>query len=175
MPKGVCLTHSNLVANLLQMEIVEGIPFPPEYKLISPLPFFHIYAFTVSMLYPAWQGQTVITTSGKFDLETFCRLVEEHKPERSHLVPPILLGLANHPVVEKYDMSSLQMIISAAAPLSVETENAVKKRLGCKVKQAWGMSELSPVMAKLECVRTRSSSSGSVNLTRLFSFCRLVR
>jgi acyl-CoA synthetase (AMP-forming)/AMP-acid ligase II len=145
LPKGVCLTHSNLVANLLQMERVEGLAFPFDHKLISPLPFFHIYAFTVSMLYPAWKGQTVITTSGRFVLEEFCQLVEKHRPQRSHLVPPILLGLAKHPVVDKYDMSSLQTIISAAAPLSVETEAAIKKRLGCDVKQAWGMSELSPI------------------------------
>jgi 4-coumarate--CoA ligase len=57
----------------------------------------------------------------------------------------ILLGLAKNPVVDKYDLSSLHTICSAAAPLSAETENAVKKRIGCEVKQAWGMSELSPI------------------------------
>ena len=139
LPKGVCLTHSNLVANLLQMEVVEGVPFAESHKLISPLPFFHIYAFTVSMLYPLWKGQTVITKSGRFNLEQFCQLVQEYRPERAHLVPPILLGLAKHPVVDKYDMSSLQCIISAAAPLSTDIEIAVKERLGgsCEVKQAW--------------------------------------
>lgn len=146
LPKGVCLTHSNVVANLLQMEEVEGPGFPSHHKLISPLPFFHIYAFTVSLLYTAWKGQTLITMSGRFDLEEFCKLVETHRPERSNLVPPILLGLAKHPVVDKYDLSSLRNITSAAAPLSVDIENAVKKRLvGCQVKQAWGMSELSPI------------------------------
>jgi 4-coumarate--CoA ligase len=146
LPKGVCLTHSNLIANLLQMEVVEGSTFPSDHKVISPLPFFHIYAFTVSMLYPAWKGQTVITSSGRFQLPEFCKLVQEHRPQRSHLVPPILLGLAQHPVVDEYDLSSLQTITSAAAPLSVETEQTVSKRLGgCKVKQAWGMSELSPI------------------------------
>jgi 4-coumarate--CoA ligase len=148
LPKGVCLTHSNLVANLLQMEVVESVAFPSDHKVISPLPFYHLYAFAVSMLYPAWKGQTVITTSGRFNLEEFCRLVEQHRPQRSHLVPPILLGLAQHSVVEQYDMSSLQAVISAAAPLSADTEQAVSRRLGggaCRVKQFWGMSELSPV------------------------------
>jgi 4-coumarate--CoA ligase len=78
-------------------------------------------------------------------LELFCKTVEEHKPERSHLVPPILLGLAKHPVVDKYDLSSLKTILSAAAPASVEIEKAVEKRIGCIVKQGWGMSELSPL------------------------------
>lgn len=145
LPKGVCLTHANIVSNLLQCDEVEGLGFAPDHKLISPLPFFHIYAFTVSLLYPAWKGNTVITNSGPFDFVRFCELVEQHKPQRAHLVPPILLGLAKHPIVDKYDVSSLQMIISAAAPLSVETEVAVQERLGCQVKQAWGMSELSPI------------------------------
>jgi 4-coumarate--CoA ligase len=145
LPKAVTLTHENIVANLLQMEATEGLAFAPNHKVISPLPFFHIYAFTVSMLYPAWKGHTVITNSGRFDLELFCKTVEEHKPERSHLVPPILLGLAKHPIVDKYDLSSIKAIISAAAPASVEIEKAVEKRIGCIVKQGWGMSELSPL------------------------------
>ena len=69
-------------------------------------------------------------------------------PTESYLIrsnPRIILGLAKHPIVDQYDMKSLEMIISAAAPLGKETEKAVKKRLSLNVKQAWGMSELSPL------------------------------
>lgn len=91
-------------------------------------------------------GQELITTSDRFDLERFCQLVQEHQPERAHLVPPIILGLAKHPIVDKYDMKSVKMIISAAAPLGKDTVEAVRNILsGVNVKQAWGMSELSPV------------------------------
>jgi 4-coumarate--CoA ligase len=83
--------------------------------------------------------------SGRFDFEMFMKLVEEYKPHRAHLVPPICVALAKHPLVDNYDLSSLKCIVSAAAPLGLETENAVKERLGCEVKQAWGMSELSPI------------------------------
>lgn len=113
--------------------------------MISPLPFFHIYGFLASLLYCGWRGQELITTSDRFDLPHFCKLVEDHKPERAHLVPPIILGLAKHPIVDNYDLSSLDMIISAAAPLGKETEDAAKKRLDTEIKQAWGMSELSPL------------------------------
>lgn len=113
--------------------------------MISPLPFFHIYGFLASLLYCGWRGQELITTSDRFDLAHFCKLVEEHKPQRAHLVPPIILGLAKHPLVDKYNLSSLEMIVSAAAPLGKETEDAAKKRLGTDIKQAWGMSELSPL------------------------------
>eukprot|EP00956_Cyclotella_meneghiniana_P013774 scaffold20186_cov71-Cyclotella_meneghiniana.AAC.2 len=145
LPKGVCLSHGNMIANLLQLDEVEGTAFPMEHKLISPLPFFHIYGFLASLLYCSWRGQELITTSDRFDLPHFCKLVEDHRPERAHLVPPIILGLAKHPIVDKYNLSSMKMIISAAAPLGKETENAAKKRLGTEVKQAWGMSELSPL------------------------------
>lgn len=145
LPKGVCLSHQNIVTNLWQLDDIEGKVFPSEHKLISPLPFFHIYAYTVSMLYPAWRGQTVITNSEQFDFLAFLEAVQEHKPERAHLVPPILLALAKHPLVEKYDLSSFHTIISAAAPLGDEIEVAAKERLGCHVKQGWGMSELSPL------------------------------
>ena len=168
LPKGVCLSHGNMIANLLQLDEVERMAFPTvrdsiftrhiqddthcsvvnwlqEHKLICPLPFFHIYGFLASLLYCSWRGQELITTSDRFDLPHFCKLVEDHKPERSHLVPPIILGLAKHPIVDKYNLSSMKMIISAAAPLGKETEVATKKRLGTDVKQAWGMSELSPL------------------------------
>jgi 4-coumarate--CoA ligase len=134
-----------MIDNLLQMDIVEGPAVPQDHKLYSPLPFFHIYGLMASLLYSGWKGNELITTSDRFDLETFCSLVQEHKPERAHLVPPIILGLAKHPVVGNYDLSSIKMIVSAAAPLGVETEEMTKKRLGTNIKQAWGMSELSPL------------------------------
>lgn len=145
LPKGVCLSHNNLISNLLQMDIIEGKAIPQDHKLYSPLPFFHIYGFLASLLYSAWKGNELITTSGRFDLETFCSLVQEHKPERAHLVPPIILNLGKQPVVDEYDLSSINMIVSAAAPLGLETETMTTKRIGANIKQAWGMSELSPL------------------------------
>lgn len=104
----------------------------------------------------------MITMSDRFDLEKFCELVQEHKPHRAHLVPPIILGLAKHPIVDNYDMSGLKMIISAAAPLGKETEEAARKRLGLDIKQAWGMSELSPLGTMVEDTNQRIGSIGPV-------------
>uniref|UniRef100_A0A7S2UH56 AMP-dependent synthetase/ligase domain-containing protein n=1 Tax=Attheya septentrionalis TaxID=420275 RepID=A0A7S2UH56_9STRA len=162
LPKGVCLSHNNLISNLLQFDEIEGMSFPTDHKLISPLPFFHIYGFLVSGLYCAWRGQELITISGRFDLEQFCQLVEEHKPKRAHLVPPILLGLANDPIVDKYDMSSLKMIISAAAPLSSDIEKTVTKRIDSDVKQGWGMSELSPLGTVNSDYNSKTGSIGQL-------------
>jgi len=145
LPKGVMLSHSNIVMNLLQLDEVERSVFHQDHKLIVPLPFFHIYGMLVSLLYCAWRGQELITMSERFDIEKFCLLVQDHKPERAHLVPPIILGLAKHPVVDKFDMKSLKMIVSAAAPLGKESTEGIRSRLGLNVKQLWGMSELSPL------------------------------
>jgi len=160
LPKGVSLTHSNVVANLLQLEVVEGLDFKLGESLISPLPFFHIYGMTCSSLYCGYRGHSIVTMSGRFDLEDFLKLVEEHKPQRAHLVPPILVGLAKHPIVDNYNLSSLSCIVSAAAPLGLDTENVVKKRLGCEVKQGWGMSESSPIGTVNPDFKIKSGSVG---------------
>lgn len=147
LPKGVVLTHSSVVANVLQLNGVEGTSDANTTAFISPLPFFHIYAFTVSLAYSAWKCTTLVTMSSRFDLEQFCRLVEQYKPQKAHAVPPILLGLAQSPVVNRYDLSSLDTLMSGAAPLGKEIEAVVTERIGCRVKQGWGMSELSPLGA----------------------------
>ena len=161
LPKGVCLSHSNLIWNLLQIEGIEGMAFPSNQKLISPLPFFHIYGWLVSALYAVWQGQELITMP-RFDLELFCHAVEKHRPHRAHLVPPIIIQLAKNPIVDKYDLSSLNMIVSGAAPLSKQTEQDVFNRIGCRTKQAWGMSELSPLATCTSDYNMRSGSVGQL-------------
>ena len=171
LPKGVCLSHANVISNLLQLHLVEKDGFLIDHKLISPLPFFHIYAFTLSLLFPAWTGNTLITMSQRFDLETFCSLVQEHQPERAHLVPPILVGLEKNPIVDLYKLSSLRSIVSAAAPLSSNTETVVQTRISgnanantttpiTTVKQGWGMSELSPIGTMNTDQHNRTGSVG---------------
>lgn len=136
LPKGVALSHANLVANIMQIGPHEmEMPGP----LICPLPMFHIYAFTVALLAPLFYGKTLITMADRFDLPTFCSLVQTYRPSRAYLVPPIVLALAKQPVVDQYDFSSLKMIVSAAAPLDGALERACKERLGVDVKQAWGV------------------------------------
>ncbi|CAE7563644.1 4cl2 [Symbiodinium microadriaticum] len=79
-----------------------------------------------------------------FDLERFLQLIQEHKVTRAYVVPPIILALAKHPLVDKYDLSSLKAILSGAAPLGGDVQEGCAVRLKCIVKQAWGMTELSP-------------------------------
>jgi acyl-coenzyme A synthetase/AMP-(fatty) acid ligase len=86
-------------------------------------------------------GPTVVTMP-RFDLESFLRLVQDRRITRAELVPPIVLALAKDPRVERYDLSSLRVVTSAAAPLGEELARLCAERLGCRVKQAYGMTEL---------------------------------
>jgi acyl-CoA synthetase (AMP-forming)/AMP-acid ligase II len=144
-PKGVKLTHRNIVANMAQAEGITDFDIVTEEDtLIGVLPFFHIYGLTVILNMSLAQGATVITMP-RFDLEQFLQLVEKHQVTRVNVVPPILLGLAKHPAVDEYDLSSLKELTSGAAPLGEDLAEAVVARIGSNVIQGYGLTETSPV------------------------------
>jgi long-chain acyl-CoA synthetase len=93
-------------------------------------------------------------------MEAFCRLVQEHDIESGYLVPPIILGLAKSPVVDDYDLSSFDYITSGAAPLGKEVAEACADRLGCLVKQGYGLTETSPVITFNRPDRNRAGTVG---------------
>ena len=138
------LSHDNLIINLLQARIESDDWEIDRDIILSPLPKFHIYGFLVSLNLPILKGNTFVTMKS-FDLARFCELVEQYKITKTHIVPPITLALAKAPVVSNYDMSTLKVGLSAAAPLGGDIANEVFNRLGLRIKQAWGMSELSPL------------------------------
>lgn len=85
-----------------------------------------------------------------FDFKLYLELIQQHRITRSYIVPPVVLALAKHPLVDSYDLSSLQCIMSGAAPLGADVQDACSKRLKCIVKQAWGMTELSPAATMIK-------------------------
>lgn len=95
-----------------------------------------------------------------FDMIKFLELIQSEKIARAYLVPPIILGLTKHPVVAKYDLSSLKCVLSGAAPLGADVQNECAKRLNILVKQGWGMTELSPV-ATITDERQEDNATGS--------------
>ncbi len=142
LPKGVMLTHYNLVANIVQSNGVE--PVTDQDVLAGVLPFYHIYGMTVILNFALYKGATVVTMP-RFDLEQFLGLIQKHRITRMHLVPPIILALAKHPIVDNYDLSSVKVIVSGAAPLAPEVARAASQRIGAVVKQGYGLTETSPV------------------------------
>ena len=141
-PKGVMLSHRNLVANLEQLR--GHLPLREDEVCFAVLPFFHIYGMQVLMNFVVSTGGTCVTAP-RFDMVQMLELTQKHSMTRLFLVPPIVLALAKHPIVDKYDMKSVRQIFSGAAPLGGEIAEAAAKRLGCSVAQGYGMTELSPV------------------------------
>jgi acyl-CoA synthetase (AMP-forming)/AMP-acid ligase II len=145
LPKGVMLTHRNLVANLCQCAGAEKFDaFREDDTIVAVLPFFHIYGMVVIMMLGLAAGSTVVTVP-RFELQEFVTLLARHRVTIAPLVPPIVLGLAKHPSLESFDLSSLRLVFSGAAPLGEELARRLSARLGCPVVQGYGMTEASPV------------------------------
>jgi acyl-CoA synthetase (AMP-forming)/AMP-acid ligase II len=136
--KGVMLTHRNLVATLVQWNAV--LPIGPEDRLIAVLPFFHTYGLGLLMGWTLWCGATLVSMP-RFDLEGFLRVLQEQRITHALVVPPILLALAKDPLVATYDLSSLKLIGSGAAPLDPALAQACAERIGCPVVQGYGLTE----------------------------------
>ncbi len=169
-PKGVMLTHRNLVANVIQAEVPQDVS--EDDVIIGVLPFFHIYGMTVIMNIAVHHGATIVTMP-RFDLEQFLTLIQKHKVTRAYIVPPIALALAKHPMVGDFDLSSLQVMMSGAAPLGSELTRECEERVGCTVVQGYGLTETSPVT---HCNPDEPSKNrpGSIGLPLPNTECRLV-
>jgi len=170
LPKGVMLTHRNVVANLCQVREVQHVGEGD--TIIGALPFFHIYGMTVIMNQALRTGATIVTMP-RFDLGEFLGLVERHGVTKVHLVPPIILALAKHPLVEEHDVSSLMWINSGAAPLSAELADTCAQRLGCTVVQGYGLTETSPVTHAVPVERDENRP-GSIGPPIPGTACRVV-
>ncbi|KAL1920061.1 uncharacterized protein VTP21DRAFT_1207 [Calcarisporiella thermophila] len=151
--KGVMLTQKNLVANISQVLTLDSAFIHRDRDVLAGvLPFFHIYGLTNLVLIAPFSGRTVVVFP-KFDFEPFLAAVQKFRISYAHLVPPIILLLAKHPLVSKYDLSSLRLIISGAAPLPHTLGLEFKQRLtNVRLRQGYGMTEASPVthMAPLD-------------------------
>jgi acyl-CoA synthetase (AMP-forming)/AMP-acid ligase II len=169
LPKGVMLTHRNLVANLTQIQA--GFPISEDDTLIGVLPFFHIYGMVVIMNQGLRAGATIVTMP-RFDLDQFLSLIGEHEVTRIYVVPPIALALAKHPAVDAHDLSSVQVTMSGAAPLGAELADRVAERIGCKVIQGYGLTETSPVTHVIR--PAGQNKPGSIGPPLASTECRLV-
>lgn len=157
MPKGVMLSHRNLVANVEQGQVLRDIR--PGEVTVAFLPFFHIYGMTVLMNLFLGQGGALVTLP-RFDLEGFLRAIQNHKMRQIYIAPPVAVALAKHPMVDQYDLSSVGQIFSGAAPLGADVAEAVARRIGCVVVQGYGMTETSPLVHASDWRAPRPGSVG---------------
>lgn len=127
-PKGVMLTHRSIATNLEQLR--PFIPMGEGDRILAVLPFFHIYGLTALMNAPLRCGSTVVVLP-RFDLAQFLEAIQTHRISGLYVAPPIVLALAKHPLVGEYDLSSLQYIVSAAAPSTPSSRPRVRPGWGC--------------------------------------------
>ncbi|MFF9041232.1 4-coumarate--CoA ligase family protein [Streptomyces sp. NPDC014892] len=159
-PKGVMLTHRSIATNLAQLEPV--MPAGPGDRILAVLPFFHIYGLTALMNAPLRLGATVVVLP-RFDLEGYLKAIAEHRITHLYVAPPIVLALAKHPAAERYDLSTVQHILSAAAPLDARLAAACSTRLSLPpVVQGYGMTELSPCSHLVPLVQAAVAPPGTV-------------
>jgi acyl-CoA synthetase (AMP-forming)/AMP-acid ligase II len=150
LPKGVMLSHRNMVANVLQCKNTEGRYLSwngnadgQGDRMLGLLPFFHIYGLTCILHTSVHSGYSVFVMP-KFEIEKFCSHVQNYRITFIFVAPPVILLLGKHPVVEKYDLSSLRMLNSGAAPLTRELVLNTSARIKVPIKQGYGLTETSP-------------------------------
>ena len=156
LPKGVMLSHQNLTANMRQI-IALGMT-DEQAVTLSFLPFYHIYGMMVLNTGLALGLTQVIVP--RFDPELIFALTQQHRVTDLFCVPPAILALVNTPARESYDLSSLKLITSGAAPLAPEIARQARERLGCPVSQGYGMTETSSTLNVNPIAAPRDGSVG---------------
>lgn len=157
-PKGVMLSHRNLVCNYHQF--ITNHRIGESDGGLNFLPLYHIYGCMImGGLILAGAKQVLMR---RFDVEDALLLIERHHLTLFHAVPPALLAIAHHPETENYDLSSLRYIMSGAAPLPPEVRRLTQEKTGCLTFMGYGLTETSPVthMNPLEEEWVREESIG---------------
>ena len=143
-PKGVMLTHKNLVSNTSMCQAWLYKCKPGEESVLGILPFFHVYGMTAVLILSVMQAQKMILLP-KFDVVTTLKTIDKMHPTLFPGAPTIYIGLLNHPDLKKYNLSSIKACISGSAPLPVEVQQKFEDVTGGKLVEGYGLTESSPV------------------------------
>jgi acyl-CoA synthetase (AMP-forming)/AMP-acid ligase II len=169
-PKGVMLTHRNLVAMLRQLEATES--FSGDDTMVCVVPMYHLYGLHVVANQALSQGATIVTLP-RYDLDQFLRVLEQYKVSIAPLVPPLVLALARAPQVEHHDLSALRLIHCGAATLAVDVARACTARLGCEIRYGYGLTEVSP-LSHASIADSAMQTPGSVGYCLPNTECRII-
>lgn len=142
-PKGTMLTHKNIVANTIQAETwfyedVEG-----KETILMVLPLFHAYGM-IAMFGHIYRGSRMVLVP-KFEIDSVLKLIKKYKPTLFPGVPTIFIAINNYPNAKKYDIASIRVCLSAAAPLPMEVISKFEGLTGAQLLEGFGLTEASPV------------------------------
>jgi acyl-CoA synthetase (AMP-forming)/AMP-acid ligase II len=144
LPKVVQLSHRAVVANLCQTAAV--YPYAEGDRVLGLAPFFHSMGLIVVLLHALASGATVVVMP-RFDPEAMLTAIEKHRISQVLIPPPVLQFLARHPVVDRFDLSSVDIIGCGGAPPGAELTRAAAERLDCLVAEGYGITEFGPMVA----------------------------
>jgi long-chain acyl-CoA synthetase len=164
LPKGAILTHGNLTSAVSIYDAwteAEGLSAPGEDKVICVLPLFHIYALTTILLRQVKNGNEILLRL-RFDVDTTLRDIEDKRATCFFGVPTMWIALANHPEIDKRDLSSLRYCSSGGAPLPIEVGQRFERLTGIRLGGGWGMTETSPAGTNLP--RNGPNKLGSIGI-----------
>ncbi|KAH8292348.1 hypothetical protein KR054_008611 [Drosophila jambulina] len=136
LPKGVQLSQKNILATIDS----QIHPEEQEVTVLTVIPWFHVFG-CLTLITTTCMGARLVYLP-KFEESHFLSAIEKYRVMMAFMVPPLMVFLAKHPIVDKYDLSSLKVLRCGAAPLSRETEDQIKERIGVPfIRQGYGLSE----------------------------------
>lgn len=155
-PKGVELTARSMYACGARVSALEeDVDF-----ILAVLPFFHIAA--IMIFHVTIFKRIAMIVLPRFEPGSFLRVIEKYKLDTVNIVPSIVQFLAKHPLVDKYDLSSMNRMVSGAAPLGDELVDAIRNRLDLPVLQSYGMTELAGAATHSSSTEFRNGASGKL-------------
>ncbi len=147
LPKGACLSHYNIIANILQIKQISDYMkekyLKEDIQSISVLPWYHIYGQTCELAVGPLIGAKGIVLA-TFDLGQIFEIMKKYKPNTMLGVPTMFINLLNSPLSENVDFSCLKYVNVGAAPLPIEIAKEWERRTGFAIGEGYGLSETSP-------------------------------
>jgi len=142
-PKGVALTHRNLLGNVAQFALM--LEFDRGETVLGSLPFFHSFGATVTILFPMIEPVAVVTYPNPLEIGKLAGLIEKHKISLVVTTPTFLRGYMRK--AEPKQLASLKLLVTGAEKLPAELQKSFEEQFGIKVLQGYGLTETSPVVA----------------------------
>jgi long-chain acyl-CoA synthetase len=144
-PKGVMLTHGNLVANLRQQMSIPDAHVTREDIVFLTLPLFHIFGLNVTLGLVIMNGATGVLVE-RFEPIPALRSIQDHRITILFGAPTMYSAWVDTPGADQYDLSSVRLAVSGAAPLSEETLRSFEQIFGVKIYEGYGLTETSPTL-----------------------------
>ena len=146
--KGAMLSHDNLIANMLQIDyVIDGYNPAPGEVFAAPLPFYHIYAFTLNFLYSLYRGYHAILIPDPRNTDKIVKAISRYQLSGFVGVSTLFQMLCKHPKFRHLDFSRLTLCTSGGMAMSVSTARRWEKMTGCRILEGYGLTETSPLVA----------------------------